>query len=594
MKTKLFKLVSLLLCMSILCSFTAAAAESTGANAVEPRITFNTYDSSERSLTADGNSYRLSTTFYYYQTYFKVGAWAITDKDVPGDTIYLKAYLLDKNKDVVVASNETSNDGAIYFHFVDTKSIHTSDTQLYGYGTVKIRHQDGVTETFSRTPTLYYDDGKIQQVADLKSLRDVKTLPTNTQGLTYGSIADADHIEDLDLISAVGVDGVRGYVRRWDFAPSFASAQAEEVYYAALKEDNLIPLYDLNGKQIGQFALDVPSEEKLDPTTEQRINDLKNNAPENDTLSVSPVRDNTFLGTELSETLRSELVNGTYPKNNKGETYGSIIMESIVGAEPDLISVVGDKGIPGYIRNSAQRHAVNGTVLDVQDLDGNVIDTFTFVSQENQVALGQAERVPDDVIEEYIDVDINSPYSGPDFYIELNSIAEGIEKTSGDGHKDNTVALHQADNIPENVVEEYIDPVEVEEGVYEYRDSEGTLLTTMYEDPSKMSNTLATSAKMEYSIDLDVAAGSWAHTDDMINQSGIYKIIYSIDFARELPAYLGRYYKNSSGQDRVAWMNHIYSKGIYASFTESGSPFYVAIKNMRNKSNIYTGTVTVS
>lgn len=43
------------------------------------------------------------------------------------------------------------------------------------------------------------------------------------------------------------------------------------------------------------------------------------------------------------------LVDGDYPRNSLGETYGSTLSESIVGYEPDLISAVSDDGTKGYI-----------------------------------------------------------------------------------------------------------------------------------------------------------------------------------------------------------------------------------------------------
>ena len=44
------------------------------------------------------------------------------------------------------------------------------------------------------------------------------------------------------------------------------------------------------------------------------------------------------------------LVNGDYPTNSKGETYGSETLTPIVGHGPDLIAAVGTEGESGYIR----------------------------------------------------------------------------------------------------------------------------------------------------------------------------------------------------------------------------------------------------
>ena len=46
------------------------------------------------------------------------------------------------------------------------------------------------------------------------------------------------------------------------------------------------------------------------------------------------------------------LIDGEYPRNISGETYGAEIVSDYVGYAPDLLSVIGENGIHGFIRHS--------------------------------------------------------------------------------------------------------------------------------------------------------------------------------------------------------------------------------------------------
>ena len=71
-------------------------------------------------------------------------------------------------------------------------------------------------------------------------------------------------------------------------------------------------------------------------------------------------------------------MDGAYPTTPKGETYGPRMARYLVGYEPDLIAVVGDEGMRGYVRRSEYQWAsYGGGVLEVYDLKGAVIDQFT-------------------------------------------------------------------------------------------------------------------------------------------------------------------------------------------------------------------------
>ena len=76
--------------------------------------------------------------------------------------------------------------------------------------------------------------------------------PINQLGESYGLAILADIVgEEPDLIAAVGIDGNEGYVRAEELSADY-DVQPDEVV--------LIPLYDVNGVEVGSFALNSMKE----------------------------------------------------------------------------------------------------------------------------------------------------------------------------------------------------------------------------------------------------------------------------------------------------------------------------------------------
>ena len=86
----------------------------------------------------------------------------------------------------------------------------------------------------------------------------------------------------------------------------------------------------------------------------------------------------------IKELAEQWLVDGDYPKNSNGETYGPEILFDVVGYMPDLISTTATNGQDGYLRNSELEALLSSfdeqrsNKLPVYDLEGNVIGEFTF------------------------------------------------------------------------------------------------------------------------------------------------------------------------------------------------------------------------
>lgn len=84
-----------------------------------------------------------------------------------------------------------------------------------------------------------------------------------------------------------------------------------------------------------------------------------------------------ILIAKLEENLDS---NGEYPVNAAGQTYGSGLLFSVVGYEPDLLAAEGVGGVQGYIKtadieaDSAVLRA--DPMIPLYDLNGNVVGSF--------------------------------------------------------------------------------------------------------------------------------------------------------------------------------------------------------------------------
>ncbi|MEH6945107.1 hypothetical protein [Bacillus sp. JJ722] len=84
-----------------------------------------------------------------------------------------------------------------------------------------------------------------------------KNYPQNRKGQTYGSEVNAPSYEDRpDLISAVGIDGTTGYVKKEDFDGPQPRTPEEAVKLTKEAKPREIPLYDVDGETIiGKFII---------------------------------------------------------------------------------------------------------------------------------------------------------------------------------------------------------------------------------------------------------------------------------------------------------------------------------------------------
>lgn len=91
-----------------------------------------------------------------------------------------------------------------------------------------------------------------------------------------------------------------------------------------------------------------------------------------------------ILNPSKQKNANETLVNGEYPKNSQGESYGSTALANYVGYSPDLIAAVGTHGESGYIRdtdtealpNLSAEECPHEFMVPLYDSEGTVIGEF--------------------------------------------------------------------------------------------------------------------------------------------------------------------------------------------------------------------------
>ena len=105
----------------------------------------------------------------------------------------------------------------------------------------------------------------------------IEDIQVNSSGETFGPESAATSYEDRpDLIAAVGVDGVKGYIKKSDFDGEMPSSPEEAVKLMHSPEylytARVVPLYDSEGKKvIGEFRMDPPRGEDMEVFVEDGI-----------------------------------------------------------------------------------------------------------------------------------------------------------------------------------------------------------------------------------------------------------------------------------------------------------------------------------
>lgn len=218
-----------------------------------------------------------------------------------------------------------------------------------------------------------------------------ENYPVSSLGKTYGSALLAETVGyEPDLITAVGTKGQDGYVKREDLqGPEIHTPEEAVTYMQTRPESYTVPLYNLQEEVIGEFKISNALE-----ITGCTLEEAKEMVAFDTGSSVA----------QLVE--RTTLVNGDYPRNSRGETYGNHFMAQELGYEADLQAAVGTEGQEGYVRREDRQgpkirtpeEAVaymksrpDSWKIPLYDFQGNVIGEFE---------IGGAMKISDCTLEE--------------------------------------------------------------------------------------------------------------------------------------------------------------------------------------------------
>ncbi len=326
------------------------------------------YEGPHTQHTTDGYTYDTWATLYLDgSNTFRAGAWISVVGNFPRNQGCLGALALlcDRYGDTIRASNQEemlTNKESDYFMYAVTPTGSSSDL-VYATGRVMVKTMYG-TEEYTLTKTATYSASRAALVASLgENLTDGQAYSTTASGETYGSALLFESVGTMpDLISAVNDDGLRGYIRYEDVSPDLNTEAEFAAYQALNSQDRTIPLYDLSGAVIGQFAMPALD---IDPETIPEVRA---------TIEALNMR------VELMERWGPLMVDGGWPVNSKGQTYGPIGLSEVFGTMPDLVSAVNDDGVRGFIKISSDPNAPAPVSDDgtspLYDSEGNVIGEF--------------------------------------------------------------------------------------------------------------------------------------------------------------------------------------------------------------------------
>ena len=139
----------------------------------------------------------------------------------------------------------------------------------------------------------------------------------------------------------------------------------------AIKGEHLhgtVPLYDLQEEVIGEFEIGCA----MDVTG----------------YSLEEAKEMVNLGERAGSVLSVEqtsLINGNFPKNVRGETYGTALMAEVVGKMPDLQAAIGTNDQEGYVRTSDLSHPKFETPQDALEWQKTQPDSYYIPLYDFQV-----------------------------------------------------------------------------------------------------------------------------------------------------------------------------------------------------------------
>ena len=395
------KIVTLVLVLAMLCGVCASAVwydESTPIN-----------------ITAGGKTFEATAMMYHYGSGQHRGAVWINTSDlstVPAGTMYGQSIVYYAGTNNVYNWSQMECNTTQNFQLGVLGSIFdTPATSVEAGGVVDIvigsQHN---TQPVNRTVPVY---GSNSSGTSTESAPEISTVyAVNGRGETYGNVRQANVIGAFpDLIAAVGLDGKVGYIRFNDVHPTINNEIDFALYRAALEKDRTIPLYNLDGEEIGRFEISEAEKVEIRADGNVSVKDWKEAVCKYLELEYKKSLDGQFTEKKTAsheETERRQqamrdkyLVNGKFPATADGLTYGPLDL-MVDGQFPDLVMVAATKGSDGYARledfspmfakdrdslsqqeylariDAYNESILNGTfTIPLYDLSGNIVGEYS-------------------------------------------------------------------------------------------------------------------------------------------------------------------------------------------------------------------------
>lgn len=348
MKKRFISMILVLVMCASLCAFASAA---------------DNMDSDTSPVTVNGTACKIWSTIFENHSKYRAGTWIQTNNNssLSAGSVKIQSYLYDSTGRLA-KSSESILESDYYFHVAYTKFMAASD-YAYAGGSVWVKNSADHWIRHDTEETPSYSISRAAMLTSAASTLEDGQYPQNSAGMTYGSLAVADVTGEAPaLIAAMGTNGESGYIKKADLLEEYDAAKYDGCV------GRFIPLYDIDGNEIGTFMM--------------YFNDTSEIAG----MDIDEVREKLADGRSedpiLWDLADKTLVNGAYPTNKNGETYGHPMLRRLVGYLPDLIESTNEDGIHGFTRDSdAPVMTVNADGTEeghqpMYDKEGNIVGVF--------------------------------------------------------------------------------------------------------------------------------------------------------------------------------------------------------------------------
>lgn len=243
---KITRLICTIVAIAMLFSMAAFAAE---------------YESDVVPYPAGNHTYDLWSSVYTGSgSKCTVAAWVAESNRVKVPVGYMgaRARVYNEDRELVEYSDWRSN--TVVDNFIVVAFEYRPTGTFYGRGEARL-YTGTKTEVVDCPETVMISGRSYATNESITAFEGVTEYAVNAAGETYGSAMMADVIGyEPDLISAVGDNGVSGYVRRDDFNPEINNPKEAYEYTINHTEPSVIAVYDLEGNVIDSLTASTVAE----------------------------------------------------------------------------------------------------------------------------------------------------------------------------------------------------------------------------------------------------------------------------------------------------------------------------------------------